>query len=52
MRTSVAVLVVRLPGGTCAGYEVMDPALDEALEGALDVEIAAFNAITYVVGFV
>ena len=44
--------VVRLPGGICAGYEVMDRALDGALEGAFDVEIAAFNAITCVVGFV
>ena len=44
--------VVRLPGGICAGYEVMDQALDGALEGAFDLEIAAFNAIRCVVGFV
>ena len=39
--------VVRLPGGICAGYDVMDQALDEALEGAFDLEIAAFNAIRW-----
>ena len=47
-----ARFVVRLPGGICAGYEVMDQALDGALEGAFDLEIAAFNAIRCVVGFV
>ena len=41
--------VVKLPGGICAGYEVMDQALDGALEGALDLEIAAFNGIRCVV---